>query len=259
MSIYLYKNNRQTGPFEENNILEWLKNGQLAAEDFACRYGANEWKPLKILFPQINQVPMQSFPLANVQNVNQPVVNWAKQNLQKNVGVQLRYQSTAGKIFVGLLCALLAVVFFAIFAGIIGNAISEAANNGWSDQMTRRFSCIGVLLVIFAAVLSATVFSLRSLRGKFVKTFNAEVVETRGGQKYEWKNLCFLNYKQVHVARRNAVQSAMFAGVRRVTVELIFESGKAIVPPLIVNQAEILGLLETMPVQRRDNGLIRQN
>lgn len=37
MSVYIYKNDQQTGPFEERKILEWLKSGKLSGEDFAYR------------------------------------------------------------------------------------------------------------------------------------------------------------------------------------------------------------------------------
>jgi hypothetical protein len=52
MSFYIYKNNQQSGPFEEAKILEWLREGKLSTEDLGCRAGATEWQALKILFPQ---------------------------------------------------------------------------------------------------------------------------------------------------------------------------------------------------------------
>jgi len=57
MSIYIYKNNQQAGPFEQNNVLEWLKNGQLSLEDMAFWQGATKWQPLKKLFSTPKPVP----------------------------------------------------------------------------------------------------------------------------------------------------------------------------------------------------------
>ena len=193
------------------------------------------------------------------QFINQPVVSWAKQRLQNNIGVRLRSDTLIGQIIVVLGFTFLALVALFIFGGLLANAIKEVANKGWGDQTAGKFSCLGVMFVIFAAVVSAIGFSLRSFRGKFIKTLTAEGVETRSGKKYDWKNLYFLNYHKIYVAPANVAQTAVFAGAKRIRVDLIFENGKVIVPPLITNQTEVLGLLETMPVQRRDNGLIRQN
>ncbi len=51
MSIYIYKNNQQTGPFEETKVLEMLKNGQLSPNDSAIRHGEKEWQNLGVYFP----------------------------------------------------------------------------------------------------------------------------------------------------------------------------------------------------------------
>lgn len=51
MSIYLYKNNEQVGPYEESTVRDWLQNGQLSPNDSAIREGMTEWQPLgKLLF-----------------------------------------------------------------------------------------------------------------------------------------------------------------------------------------------------------------
>jgi GYF domain 2 len=46
MQIYINKNNQQLGPFEEAQVLEMLKNGQLSPNDFAIRHGEQEWRNL---------------------------------------------------------------------------------------------------------------------------------------------------------------------------------------------------------------------
>jgi hypothetical protein len=52
MSIYIYKNNQQSGPFEEAKVVEMLKNGQILPSDWGFRQGAKEWQKLSVLFPQ---------------------------------------------------------------------------------------------------------------------------------------------------------------------------------------------------------------
>ena len=50
MAIYIYRNNQRAGPFEESAVLQWLKDGQLSADDLACPQGENEWRPLRTIF-----------------------------------------------------------------------------------------------------------------------------------------------------------------------------------------------------------------
>ena len=50
MKIYINKNNQQSGPFEEGQVLEMLRNGQLSAHDLAIREGDKDWQPLGSAF-----------------------------------------------------------------------------------------------------------------------------------------------------------------------------------------------------------------
>lgn len=78
MSIYIYKNNQRTGPFEENAVLVWLRNGQLAGEDLACRAGESNWRPLKTLFPITDDIqPVHS---AGQAHLHTPSSNVLPQN-----------------------------------------------------------------------------------------------------------------------------------------------------------------------------------
>lgn len=68
MSIYVYKNNQQTGPFEESKILESLAAGQLSPDDLAIKQGERNWKPLGVLFPNVSNnphIPSSKFANAN--------------------------------------------------------------------------------------------------------------------------------------------------------------------------------------------------
>lgn len=51
MTIYINKNNQQTGPFEESKVLEMLQSGELSPDDSAIRHGENEWQKLSVYFP----------------------------------------------------------------------------------------------------------------------------------------------------------------------------------------------------------------
>lgn len=107
MSIYIYKNNQQSGPFEENVVSGFLENGQLSPEDMGCRRGDQEWKPLKILFPNVQYTPQNRSP--NFAKVN--ALPTGTDNLdQKNGG--------GSKTFLYLLLGLGSL----ILVGVIGMA-----------------------------------------------------------------------------------------------------------------------------------------
>src|SRR5882757_6124436 len=65
MAIYIYKNNQQHGPYAENTVQEWLRNGQCSPADHGRREDQKEWHPLGSLFfgaaPPVPVSPAQSF------------------------------------------------------------------------------------------------------------------------------------------------------------------------------------------------------
>lgn len=64
MSIYIFKNNQQAGPFEEAKVLEMLKNGQLSPNDMGVRQGDKDWQKLSSLFPSVANVSTIAAPVA---------------------------------------------------------------------------------------------------------------------------------------------------------------------------------------------------
>jgi hypothetical protein len=144
------------------------------------------------------------------------------------------------------------------------SAIEGFLRRGWTQQETASFFVGVVFLVIFGALALGISLLAKFTRRKFARFISAAGVETRSGQRFKWENLHFLNYKNVDASidRRqlaaSATRAAILAGVEKVTVELVFANGTAVVPPLVENQPEILNLLNSMPVQRRDEGTPRQ-
>jgi hypothetical protein len=55
MSTYVWKNDQQTGPYEEGDVIASLCDGTLSAEDLAWREGMQDWQPLGILYPQATE------------------------------------------------------------------------------------------------------------------------------------------------------------------------------------------------------------
>lgn len=198
------------------------------------------------------------------QFVNEPVVNWARQNLTQAVEVKLKESSLGYKILLGFCFAFLALIFLGIPLLIYISAISTFLSEGWNSKVSGGLMGGTVFLGIFLVLTLGLFFLIKFTRRKFAKVFSSEGVETRNGQKLDWRDLYFLDYKKVHaqISPHNLAASAtraiILAGVEKVTVELVFANGKAVVPPLIQNQPEILSMLNSIPVQRRDNGNIRQ-
>lgn len=57
MSILIYKNEQQEGPYDVETIRQGLAAGRFSPEDFAYQDGCTEWVPLKSLVPEQTQVP----------------------------------------------------------------------------------------------------------------------------------------------------------------------------------------------------------
>lgn len=49
MPIYLYKDNQQVGPYDEQEIRDWIQSGVCSPNDPGIREGMTEWKPLSAL------------------------------------------------------------------------------------------------------------------------------------------------------------------------------------------------------------------
>jgi len=198
------------------------------------------------------------------QFINQPVVNWARQNLPRAVEIKLKGNSLFAKVLLGFCFAFLGLIFLGIPLLFFYSALTAFLANGWNQKVSGGLLGGTVFLGLFGLLTLGLFFYLRFTRRKLAKFISSAGVETRGGQKFDWEKLQFLDYKRVRTQyNRNqpglsAVSAAILAGVEKVTVEMVFENGKAVVPPLIQNQPEILALLNSIPVQRRDEGKVRQ-
>lgn len=51
MSIYVYKDDQQLGPFENAQVAEALHTGKFSYDDVAWQEGWTDWRPLRTLFP----------------------------------------------------------------------------------------------------------------------------------------------------------------------------------------------------------------
>jgi len=51
MDIYVYKDEKQLGPFANAQVAEALRDGKFSYDDIAWREGWTDWRPLRTLFP----------------------------------------------------------------------------------------------------------------------------------------------------------------------------------------------------------------
>jgi len=66
MSIYISRGGQQSGPFEESEVVERLRTGQLSPDDMAIVQGGTAWQKLGVMFPNVGgPPPAAAAPVAN--------------------------------------------------------------------------------------------------------------------------------------------------------------------------------------------------
>ena len=173
---------------------------------------------------------------------NQPVVNWAKQNLVQSVEIKQRFASSGARI---LIYALLFIIPVLIVAGFVFLKLQGKSEASWWGV----FLCGGVLMIPPAVIILLGALT----RQKLVKSLDADGVRSSMGRRFLWQNFYYVDHVSKH---------SHFGGVRRVVkdnqLELVFADGKAIIPPLIENREQIWNLINSMPAQVRDDGEVRE-
>lgn len=194
------------------------------------------------------------------QSVNEPAVNWARQYLPQPVEVKIKEH----KVLLVIAMALLVLIFGGIALAIYASAILSFMAKGWTSQVTGGLVGGTFFLVMLIAFIGGLILLGKFTRKHFAKYLDADGVRTRGGKTFRWADLYYLDYKRMnvkinpHQLAASATQVALMAGVEKVTVNIVFAGGKAVIPPLIIDQRQILGLLNSIPFQRRENGTVKQ-
>lgn len=57
MEVWIGRNGERHGPYQEEQISEWLRSGQLSPDDLGWYDGLADWRPLSLLFPQDKPAP----------------------------------------------------------------------------------------------------------------------------------------------------------------------------------------------------------
>ncbi|MDT5156896.1 MAG: hypothetical protein QOH51_1253 [Acidobacteriota bacterium] len=175
---------------------------------------------------------------------NEPVVNWARRNLQNRVEIKPLLSSKAGMIFTYSLLFLVPLAF--IVTGVVAKLI------GIKDQSSSNgaFVCGLVLLIPFGLI--ALLGKLT--RANFPKSLDADGVNASMGRKFYWGKFHYVDHVSKYFRAGRVSQR-----VKDNQLELIFENGKVIIPPLIHDRGKVWDLINSMPAQVRDDGVPRGN
>jgi hypothetical protein len=90
------------------------------------------------------------------------------------------------------------------------------------------------------------------VRKGFAKSLDDGGVNAALGKKFPWAKLYYVDHVTKHV-RAGLVSRR----IKDNQLELVFEGGKAIIPPLIHDRAALWALVNTMPAEVRDDGVPR--
>lgn len=67
MEVWIGRNGERHGPYQEEQIRQWLRSGQLSPDDFGWYEGLADWQPLSVLFvDEVRRTPPASAPPAPV-------------------------------------------------------------------------------------------------------------------------------------------------------------------------------------------------
>jgi hypothetical protein len=158
MSIYLYKNDQQLGPYEDSYVVDQLRRGSLSPDDLAIRQGGKDWLRLGDLFPSVapDAFSRPDEPVVGVPLASEPVY--------RRTGIQ--------KAFFGL-CLLIAVIALAgsvyYFYSLMGSSGNLETDLGrMSYRLLARNAAAGIFVGGFFAFLA------------FLLTFKRKLIASNG-------------------------------------------------------------------------------
>jgi hypothetical protein len=175
---------------------------------------------------------------------NAPVADWARRNISGRVEVRPRFSSRLGSIFVYALLLCAPGAFIAL--GLILFALGAGAKSGAGALLF-----YGLLMLIPCGVMALAGAYVR--RG-FARSLDAEGVSGAFGQRFPWGKLYYVDHVMKVVIRGRVRRR-----IKDNQLELVFEGGKLVIPPMIHGRAEVWALVNSMPAEVRDDGVPRRD
>ena len=174
---------------------------------------------------------------------NRPVADWARQNIRGRVEVRRLFSSTAGRILAYSLLFCVPGGFFAF--GLLMFAL------GARDRHTVIAPFVFGFLTLIPCGIIALVGAYA--RRGFARSLDAEGVSGSLGQRFPWGKLYYVDHV-TKIVRAGEVTRR----IKDNQLELVFEGGKVVIPPLIHDRAAVWELVNGMPAEVRDDGVRRQ-
>jgi hypothetical protein len=116
----------------------------------------------------------------------------------------------------------------------------------------------GAGALLFFGSLMLIPCGLIALVGAYVRRGFAKALDAKGargafGQRFPWGKLCYVDHVS-KVVKRGGVRRR----IKDNQLELVFEGGKLVIPPMIHGRAEVWALVNSMPAEVRDDGVPRR-
>src|ERR1044071_10218820 len=173
---------------------------------------------------------------------NRPVADWARQTIRGRVEVRRLLSSRWGQIFTYALLFCAPGLFFLL--GLVMLALGAKAKDGVGALFFFGF----LMLIPCGGIALLGAYVRRGL----AKSLDAEGVSAAMGQKFPWGKLYYVDHVTKHYRAGRVSRK-----VEDNQLELVFEGGKVIIPPLIHNRAQMWELINSMPADVRDDGVSR--
>ena len=173
---------------------------------------------------------------------NRAAAVWARQNIKGRVEVRPLFSSRAGMIFAHALLFGAPGIFIGL--GLLLFALGARAKDG-----------VGALLFFgFLMSIPCGMMALVSayVRRGFARSLDAEGVRGAFDQRFPWGKLYYVDHVTKHF-RAGGVSRR----IKDNQLELVFEGGKLVIPPMIHGRAEVWALVNSLPAEVRDDGAPR--
>jgi len=179
-----------------------------------------------------------------------PIEQWADNNLSTDIEIRLRSDGTASKIVFAIIGSFLGLILLGLPIWILVGELLRGRNTGRQSSLAFPIVFLCLVLIVIASIL----FVIWNARRRLAKSLTTYGVVTRNGRLHIWTELRAIEFIQVYVRRANSVDGAvhqmMFSGHERIKCHLVFSDGFAVIPPLIHEQARILELIRSMPMEQ---------
>lgn len=144
MQIYLFKNNAQTGPFDEAAVLDGLRRGENSPDDLAIRQGDTNWQPLSVLYPEAAPSPSFSPPMSSPA----PIAAAAPAPAERLVRGNTLHRVVYGLLFLGSVLAFAGSLWYLkSMMGSSGDLTTDLRNMSW--RVLARDMAISTFIAAF--------------------------------------------------------------------------------------------------------------